>query len=63
LCETELNHRVLKKKTTMREFRGGSWLSPGEGNGNPFQYSCLVNPMAEELGRLQSMGSEESDTT
>ena len=47
----------------MREFRGGSWLSPGEGNGNPFQYSCLVNPMAEELGRLQSMGSEESDTT
>ena len=23
------------------------WLrrSPGEGNGNPFQYSCLENPM------------------
>ena len=20
--------------------------SPGEGNGNPLQYSCLVNPMA-----------------
>ena len=20
-------------------------LSPGEGNGNPFQYSCLENPM------------------
>ena len=23
----------------------GSWRSPGEGNGNPLQYSCLGNPM------------------
>ena len=23
----------------------GSGISPGEGNGNPFQYSCLENPM------------------
>ena len=23
----------------------GSWRSPGEGNGNPLQYSCLRNPM------------------
>ena len=25
----------------------GSWVgrSPGRGNGNPFQYSCLGNPM------------------
>ena len=23
----------------------GSGRSPGEGNGNPLQYSCLVNPM------------------
>ena len=29
--------------------------SSGEGNGNPFQYSCLENPM--EPGRLQSRGS------
>ena len=29
--------------------------SPGEGNGNPLQYSCLGNPCAEEPGRLQSM--------
>ena len=28
----------------------------GEGNGTPLQYSCLENPMAEEPGRLQSMG-------
>ena len=37
---------------------------PGEGNGNPFQYSCLENPMdRRELGRLLSMGSQESDMT
>ena len=30
---------------------------PGEGNGNPLQYSCLENPM-EEPGGLQSMGSQ-----
>ena len=29
--------------------------SPGEGNGNPLQYSCLKNSM-EESGRLQSVG-------
>ena len=23
----------------------GSRISPGEGNGNPLQYSCLENPM------------------
>ena len=23
----------------------GSGRSPGEGNGNPFKYSCLENPM------------------
>ena len=31
--------------------------SPGGGNGNPLQYSCLGNPMErEEPGGLQSMG-------
>ena len=29
----------------------------GEGNGNPFQYSCLENPWTEEPGELQSLGS------
>ena len=33
------------------------WHYVGEGNGNPFQYSCLDNPWMEEPGRLQSMGS------
>ena len=36
---------------------------PGEGNGNPLQYSYLENPMTEEPGGLQSMGSQESDMT
>ena len=26
----------------------GSGKSPGEGNGNPLQYSCLENPMDRE---------------
>jgi len=26
----------------------GSGRSPGEGNGKPFQYSCLENPMDGE---------------
>ena len=41
----------------------GSGRFPGEGNGNPFQYSCLRIPWTEEPGRLQSMGSQESDKT
>ena len=35
----------------------GSGRSPGGGNGNSLQYSCLENPMKEEPGGLQSMGS------
>ena len=31
---------------------------PGVGNGSPLQYSCLGNPMEEEPGGLQSMGSQ-----
>ena len=27
----------------------GSGRSPGEGNGKPFQYPCLENPMDREL--------------
>ena len=36
----------------------GLGRSPGGGNGNPLQYSCLENPMDEDPGRLQSMGSQ-----
>ena len=31
---------------------------PGEGNGNPLQYSCLRILWTEEPGGLQSMGSQ-----
>ena len=34
----------------------GSGRSPGEGNGNPLQHSCMENPWMEETGRLWSMG-------
>ena len=34
----------------------GSGRSPGEGNGNPLQYSCWKIPWMEEPGKLQSMG-------
>ena len=36
----------------------GVGRSPGEGNGNPLQYPCLENPMEEEPGGSQSMGSQ-----
>ena len=39
-----------------------SGRSPGGGNGNPLQYSCLENPMDRGAGRLQSMGSQKSWT-
>ena len=32
-----------------------SGRSPGEGNGNPLQYSCLGNSMDRGPGGLQSM--------
>ena len=39
----------------------GLGRSPGEGNGNPIQYSCLENPMVG--GAWCPWGRKESDTT
>ena len=36
--------------------------SPGGGNGNLLQYSCLENPMTEEPGWLQSVGLQKGWT-
>ena len=36
----------------------GLGRSPGEGNGNALQCSCLENSMDREPCRLQSMGSQ-----
>ena len=36
---------------------------PGEGDGYPFQYSCLENSMDRRLVGYSSLGHKESDTT
>ena len=45
------------------DVRDEGWIpglgkSPGGGHGNPLQYSSLENPMDEEPGRLQFIGSQ-----
>ena len=41
----------------------GSARSPGEGNGNPLQYSCLENPVDRGvLGGCSPWGSPKSQT-
>ena len=37
--------------------------SPGGGNGNPLQYSCLNNPMDRGAWQATVNGATESDTT
>ena len=56
------------KESTCQTGETGSILvsgrSPGEGNGNPFQYSCLGNPMDREAWQATVQGvAEESDMT
>ena len=43
----------------------GSGRSPGEGNGNPLQHSCLGNPSRGQrsLAGYRPSGCKESDTT
>ena len=41
----------------------GSGRSPGVGNGNPLQYSCLGNPMDRGTWRAIVSRGMESDTT
>ena len=40
----------------------GSGRSPGEGNGNPLQYSCLENSMDRSLVGYSPWGRKELDT-
>ena len=41
----------------------GLGRSLGKGNGNPFQYSCLENPMNRGAWLAGPWGQKESDTT
>ena len=41
----------------------GLGRSPGEGNGNPLQYSCLGNPMDRGAWWATVQSRKESDTT
>ena len=41
----------------------GSGRSPGKGNGNPLQYSCLENPMDRGAWQPIVHGVAESDMT
>ena len=54
------SRRVLTPRGSLecRRCRLHPWVgrSPGEGNGNPLQYSCLEIPWTEEPGRLESKG-------
>ena len=38
----------------------GGGRSPGEGNGNPLQYSCLENSMDKEAWQATVMGSQKA---
>ena len=40
----------------------GLGRSPGEGNGNPFQYSCMENSMEREAWRATVHGIAKSQT-
>ena len=40
----------------------GSGISPGEGNGNPLQYSCLENPVDRGAWQATVLGVAKSQT-
>ena len=68
VAQSVKNPAAMQESTCDAGDRGsipGSGRSPGEGNGNPLQHSCLENPMDRGAwqGGLQSMGSQESDRT
>ena len=60
-----LSGSVLKESTYNAGDEGsvpGSGRSPGEGNGNPFQYSCLENPTDRGAWWATVRGTAENQT-
>ena len=59
--------QIVKNLPAMQETQAqslGQGKSPGEGNGNPLQYSCLGNPMDRGAWWATVHGvAEESDMT
>ena len=56
---------MLKNLPAMQETLGlisGSERSPGKGNGNPLEYSCLKNSMDRGAWWATAHGVAESDT-
>ena len=70
LLVTKVNHRLpwrLSGKECAcqagdRGLNPGSERSPGEGNGNPLQYSCLGNPMDRGAWKATDNGIAKSRT-
>ena len=69
---SQSNTEILKKKKLPADAGDardtglihGSGRSPGEGNGNPLQYSCLENPHGQRnLADYSPWGYKESSIT
>ena len=68
--ETKQNYGTVGKESTCKAGDTGDMgliprleRSPGEGHGNPLQYSCLENPMEAEAWWAIVQGVAELDTT
>ena len=64
--EITLVAQTVKNLPVMQETPGsipGLGRSPGEGNGNPLQYSCLENPRDGGAVGYSPWDRKESDTT
>ena len=67
ILHASLVTQMVKKLPAMARDLGsipGLGRSPGEGHGNPLQYSCLENPHGQRsLEGYSSWGCKESDMT
>ena len=65
MCRTSLVVQMVKVSAYNAGDLGsipGLGRSPGEGNSNPFQYSCLENPMDGEAWQATVHGVAKSQT-